>query len=116
MLGQIRSVTVAASGNGWLARALGRNTSLPVSDEEPPAQFLDVADLAEDQPEDAAGVAAERHADPDLAAALRDLIGQHPVEAHGGQEQGVFRPIIAAAGSRRPGDRTRILRRSDRVR
>ena len=40
------TVTVAASGNGWLAKALGRNTSLPVSDEEPPAQFLDVADLA----------------------------------------------------------------------
>ncbi len=40
------TVTVAAEGNGWLARALARSTSLPVTDEEPPAQFLDVTDLA----------------------------------------------------------------------
>lgn len=40
------TVTVAAEGNGWLAMALARSTSLPVADEEPPAQFLDVADLA----------------------------------------------------------------------
>lgn len=40
------TVTVAATGNGWLARALARSTALPVTDEEPPAQFLDVADLA----------------------------------------------------------------------
>jgi nucleoside-diphosphate-sugar epimerase len=40
------TVTVAADGNGWLARALARSTSLPVTDSEPPAQFLDVADLA----------------------------------------------------------------------
>lgn len=40
------TVTVAASGNGWLARALARATALPVTDHEPPAQFLDVADLA----------------------------------------------------------------------
>jgi nucleoside-diphosphate-sugar epimerase len=40
------TVTVAADGNGWLARALARSTSLPVADEEPPAQFLDVDDLA----------------------------------------------------------------------
>lgn len=40
------TVTVAAEGNGWLAKALARSTSLPVTDEEPPAQFLDVADLA----------------------------------------------------------------------
>ncbi|MGQ0830977.1 MAG: NAD-dependent epimerase/dehydratase family protein [Microthrixaceae bacterium] len=40
------TVTVAAGGNGWLARALARATSLPVTDDEPPAQFLDVADLA----------------------------------------------------------------------
>lgn len=40
------TVTVAVEGNGWLAKALARSTSLPVTDEEPPAQFLDVADLA----------------------------------------------------------------------
>lgn len=40
------TVTVAPDGNGWLAKALARSTSLPVADEEPPAQFLDVADLA----------------------------------------------------------------------
>lgn len=40
------TVTVAAGGNGWLAKALSRSSSLPVTDEEPPAQFLDVADLA----------------------------------------------------------------------
>jgi nucleoside-diphosphate-sugar epimerase len=40
------TVTVASSGNGWLAKALARSTSLPVTDDEPPAQFLDVADLA----------------------------------------------------------------------
>lgn len=40
------AVTVSASGNGWLARALARSSALPVTDHEPPAQFLDVADLA----------------------------------------------------------------------
>jgi nucleoside-diphosphate-sugar epimerase len=41
------TVTVAAHGdNGWLASALTRATSLPVADDEPPAQFLEVADLA----------------------------------------------------------------------
>lgn len=40
------TVTVAAEGNGWLARALARSDALPVTDDEPPAQFLDVADLA----------------------------------------------------------------------
>lgn len=40
------TVTVSAEGNGWLARALARSTALPVSDGEPPAQFLDLADLA----------------------------------------------------------------------
>jgi nucleoside-diphosphate-sugar epimerase len=40
------TVTVAAEGNGWLARALAGAGSLPVTDDEPPAQFLDVADLA----------------------------------------------------------------------
>lgn len=40
------TVTVAASGNGWLARALARSSALPITDHEPPAQFLDVADLA----------------------------------------------------------------------
>jgi hypothetical protein len=39
-------VTVSASGNGWLARALNRSSALAVTDDEPPAQFLDVADLA----------------------------------------------------------------------
>jgi len=40
------TVTVAPGGNGWLARALGRSSALPVTDEEPPAQFLDLDDLA----------------------------------------------------------------------
>ncbi len=40
------TVTVTADGNGWLARALARSTALPVTDDEPPAQFLDLADLA----------------------------------------------------------------------
>lgn len=40
------TVTVAAEGNGWLAQALARSTALPVTGDEPPAQFLDVADLA----------------------------------------------------------------------
>jgi nucleoside-diphosphate-sugar epimerase len=40
------TVTVSADGNGWLARALAGASSLPVADEEPPAQFLDVDDLA----------------------------------------------------------------------
>lgn len=40
------TVTVVAEGNGWLAEALARSSSLPVTDEEPPAQFVDVADLA----------------------------------------------------------------------
>jgi nucleoside-diphosphate-sugar epimerase len=40
------TVTVAAEGNGWLAKALARSSSLRISDDEPPGQFLDVADLA----------------------------------------------------------------------
>ncbi len=40
------TVTVAAEGNGWLARALSRSTSVPVAEEDPPAQVLDVEDLA----------------------------------------------------------------------
>ncbi len=40
------TVTVSAQGNGWLARALGRAPAIPVADEEPPAQFLDLDDLA----------------------------------------------------------------------
>ncbi len=40
------TVTVATSGNGWLARALAGSSALPVTDREPPAQFLDIADLA----------------------------------------------------------------------
>ncbi len=40
------TTTVVPEGNGWLARALDRSSALPVSDTEPPAQFLDVADLA----------------------------------------------------------------------
>jgi nucleoside-diphosphate-sugar epimerase len=40
------TLTVAADGNGWLARALARSSSVPVADEDPPAQFLDVDDLA----------------------------------------------------------------------
>jgi hypothetical protein len=40
------TVTVSAQGNGWLARALARATPLPVTDEEPAGQYLDLADLA----------------------------------------------------------------------
>jgi nucleoside-diphosphate-sugar epimerase len=40
------TVTLAPEGNGWLARALGRASALPVTDDDPPAQFLDVDDLA----------------------------------------------------------------------
>jgi nucleoside-diphosphate-sugar epimerase len=40
------TVTVAAEGNGWLAKALARSSSLRIADDEPPGQFLDVADLA----------------------------------------------------------------------
>jgi nucleoside-diphosphate-sugar epimerase len=41
------TVTVRADGpNSWLARALARTSRVPVTDAEPPAQCLDVADLA----------------------------------------------------------------------
>jgi len=41
------TITVTAAGsNGWLAKALARSSSLPITDDEPPAQFLDVNDLA----------------------------------------------------------------------
>jgi nucleoside-diphosphate-sugar epimerase len=40
------TVVLAPEGNGWLARALRRADALPVSAEDPPAQFLDVDDLA----------------------------------------------------------------------
>lgn len=40
------ATTVSSAGNGWLARALARSSALPVTDEEPPAQFLDLGDLA----------------------------------------------------------------------
>jgi nucleoside-diphosphate-sugar epimerase len=40
------TVTVAAEGNGWLAKALARSSSLPLTDDDPPGQFLDVSDLA----------------------------------------------------------------------
>lgn len=40
------SITVSAAGNPWLARALSRSSGVPVTDDEPPAQYLDVADLA----------------------------------------------------------------------
>ncbi len=40
------TVTVSAAGNGWLAKALARSGSLSVAEDEPPAQFLDIADLA----------------------------------------------------------------------
>lgn len=40
------TVTVSAAGNSWLAEALARSSSLPVGEDEPPAQFLDIADLA----------------------------------------------------------------------
>jgi nucleoside-diphosphate-sugar epimerase len=41
------TVTVSSTDrNGWLARALTRSTSLPITDDEPPAQFLDISDLA----------------------------------------------------------------------
>lgn len=40
------TITLAPEGNGWLARAIGRVSALPVSADDPPAQFLDVDDLA----------------------------------------------------------------------
>jgi nucleoside-diphosphate-sugar epimerase len=40
------TVVLAPEGNGWLAKALGRADALPVSPDDPPAQFLDVDDLA----------------------------------------------------------------------
>ena len=41
------TVTVQAGGpNSWLAQALARTSPVPVTDAEPPAQCLDVADLA----------------------------------------------------------------------
>jgi nucleoside-diphosphate-sugar epimerase len=40
------TVTVAAEGNGWLAKALARSSALRISDDEPPGQFVDVGDLA----------------------------------------------------------------------
>lgn len=40
------TVTVSPAGNGWLARALAGATRLPVTADEPPAQFLDLDDLA----------------------------------------------------------------------
>ncbi len=40
------TVTVSGQRNGWLARALARSTPLSLADDEPPGQFLDVADLA----------------------------------------------------------------------
>jgi nucleoside-diphosphate-sugar epimerase len=39
------TLTVAPDGNGWLARALARS-AVPVTEDEPPAQFLDIDDLA----------------------------------------------------------------------
>jgi nucleoside-diphosphate-sugar epimerase len=39
------ALTVAPEGNGWLARALARS-AVPVTEDEPPAQFLDIDDLA----------------------------------------------------------------------
>lgn len=39
------TLTLAPEGRGWLARALRRG-SLPVADNDPPAQYLDVDDLA----------------------------------------------------------------------
>jgi nucleoside-diphosphate-sugar epimerase len=40
------TVTVSARANSWLARALGRGAVVPVTDDDPPAQFLDIDDLA----------------------------------------------------------------------
>jgi nucleoside-diphosphate-sugar epimerase len=40
------TVVLAPEGNGWLARALSRAGTLPVASDDPPAQFLDVDDLA----------------------------------------------------------------------
>ena len=40
------TITLAPDGGGWLARALGRASSLPVAADDPPAQYLDVDDLA----------------------------------------------------------------------
>ena len=43
--------------------------------------------LRDDQAEDPAAVAAERHADADLLAPLRHLVRQHAVDADRGEEQ-----------------------------
>jgi nucleoside-diphosphate-sugar epimerase len=40
------TVVLAPEGNGWLSKALARASAVPVSDDEPPAQFLDIDDLA----------------------------------------------------------------------
>ncbi len=40
------TVTVGRDSSGWLARALTRATPIPLTDEDPPAQFLDLDDLA----------------------------------------------------------------------
>jgi nucleoside-diphosphate-sugar epimerase len=40
------TITVSSGGNGWLAKALARPPAIPITDDEPPAQFLDVGDLA----------------------------------------------------------------------
>jgi UDP-glucose 4-epimerase len=40
------TVVLAPEGNGWLAKALARADAVPVAEDEPPAQFLDVDDLA----------------------------------------------------------------------
>lgn len=39
------TVVLSSEGSGWLGKALGRG-SLPVTDDDPPAQYLDVEDLA----------------------------------------------------------------------
>lgn len=40
------TVTVSAKHKGWLARVLDRGSLAPVTEDDPPAQFLDVEDLA----------------------------------------------------------------------
>jgi nucleoside-diphosphate-sugar epimerase len=40
------TVAVCDGANGWLAGALDRSSPLPVTDDDPPAQYVEVADLA----------------------------------------------------------------------
>jgi len=73
------TVTVSAGANGWLARALARPAAIPVADEAPPAQFLDLADLAT-----AIDLARRAHVDGTRNVAPDGWIGGDTVRALSG--------------------------------